>query len=93
MDGIKSFLAGYWDYARWYLVALGVLYLLMALVWRRPGKAFGLLLMGTYVTMVGYFLSVREELGFALETWLAIVILAGLVLGALLYYFVFIRTE
>ena len=93
MDGIKSFLADYWACARYYLIALGVFYLLMALVWRRPGKAFGVLLMGTYVTMAGYFLSVREEMGFAPETSLAVVIVAGLALGALFYYFVFIRTE
>jgi len=93
MEALKSFFVNYWAYARWYLIALGVFYLLMALVGRRPGKAFAMLILGIYVTMAAYFLSVREELGFALETSLGMVIIGGLALGALFYYFLFIRSE
>lgn len=91
MEGLKEFLKDYWDFARWYLLALGLLYLVMTLWFRRGGRATALLLIGVYVTITAYFLKVRESLGFSPEMALAVVIVSGLVFLAIVYYFVFIR--
>ena len=63
------------------------------LVLRRRGRAFAILLLGVYVTMTAYFLSVRESMNYTLETSLGAVVIFGLALMAVLYYFVFIRSE
>lgn len=93
MDAVKSFLAGYWAYAQWYLLAIAAVSLVTMLVLRRRGRAFAILLLGVYVTMTAYFLSVREDMGYSLWTSLGIVVVLGLAVMVVLYYFVFIRTE
>ena len=93
MDALKSFLEGYWAQAQWYLLGVGLLSVVTMLFLRRPGKAFAILLLGVYITLTLYFLSVHEGMGFSLETALGTVVVAGLALVALLYYFLFIRSE
>ena len=93
MSALKDFFTGYWHYADWYLIGIVVVYVVMVVAFRRPGKAFGILLAGLYVTMTAYFLSARERLGFSPETALGMVVVFGLALVAVVYYFVFIRTE
>ena len=92
MDVIKGFLMEYWDRTHWYLIGAGGLMLVIWLVLRRPGMAFALFLLVAYVTLAVHFMDVRESLGFAPETALAILIASGLGVGVLLYFFVFIRT-
>ncbi len=93
MDAVKSFLAGYWAYAQWYLLAMAAVSLVTMLILRRRGRAFAILLLGVYVTMTAYFLSVREDMGYTLWSSLGIVVVLGLALMVVLYYFVFIRSE
>ena len=93
MDALRGFLAGYWAHAQWYLLGVGVLSVVTMVLLRRPGKAFAILLLGVYITMTLYFLSVHEGMGFSLETALGTVVVGGLALMALLYYFLFIRSE
>jgi len=93
MDAIKQFFIGFWEYCRWYLVGIGVAYLILLIPFRQPGKAMGLLLLGLYVTLTAYFLSIYREMGFELEAALGVVILFGLALAALLYYAFFIRAD
>jgi hypothetical protein len=93
MDMLKDFLLGYWDHTQWYLITAAAVTLIIWLVLRRPGQAFVLLLLVTYVTLAGHFMNVRESLGFPLDTALAILIASGLSVGILLYFFVFIRTQ
>ena len=93
MDAVKGFLEGYWAHAQWYLLGVGSLSVVTMVLLRRPGTAFAILLLGVYVTMTLYFLSVHERMGFSLDTCLAVVVLSGLALVALLYYFLFIRSE
>ncbi|HUW56519.1 MAG TPA: hypothetical protein VMZ92_07780 [Planctomycetota bacterium] len=93
MGAIKDFFTGYWHFADWYLIGIVVVYLVALLILRRPGKAFTVLLTGLYVTMTAYFLSVRERLSFSQETALGMVVVLGLALAAVVYYFMFIRTD
>ena len=93
MDAVKSFLTGYWAYAQWYLLAMAAVSLVTMLILRRRGRAFAILLLGVYVTMTAYFLSVREDMGYTLWSSLGIVVVLGLAVMVVLYYFVFIRTE
>ena len=91
-DAIKVFLTGLWQQAQWHLLGIGALSLVLLVVFRRPGKAFVVLLLGVYVIGTTHFLSFRESMGFTLETALGVVVLLGLAVMALLYYFIFIRT-
>ena len=93
MDKLETFMLGYWDGYKYYVIALAVIFLVTAFISRRPMKACTILLMGVYVTLAIHFLSVRESMGYTLDWALGIVIGFGLVLGALFYYLIFIRTE
>ena len=86
------FWEGYWKFAEWYLIALAAVFLIAALFMRRPGAGFGILLFGVYVTLSWYFMTVYDTLGYSQEWALGIVIGSGLALGALFYYFIFVRT-
>jgi CHASE2 domain-containing sensor protein len=90
-EGI-SFFEGYWNFSMWALIVIAVVFVLMTWPMRRPGKAFAVLLLGVYATMAWYFLTIYEQVGFDIEYAVGLVILAGLVIGATFYYFVFIRT-
>ena len=87
-----SFLAGYWEFAQWALIATGVIFLILAIPMRRPGKAFGVVLLGLYATSAWYFMTVYDAYGYDFEMAVAAVIVIGLVVLAAFYYFVFIRT-
>ena len=93
MEEIKQFLVGYWDHCQWWLVGIGVVYLILLIPFRQSRKAMTVLLLGIYLTMTAYFLSVREEMGLDPDLSLGVVIGVGLALGALLYYFFVIRAE
>ena len=93
MESIKRFLIDYWEYCQWYLIGLAAVSLILLFPFRQRGKAAGLLLLGLYVTMSVYFLSVYRDLGFTDTTSLGVVIVFGLALGATFYYFFFIRAE
>ena len=85
-------LAEYWELAKWALLVLGVVVLFLAVPMRRPGKAFGVLLLGLYATAAWYFMTAYEHFGYDVELATALVILVGLLVLAIFYYLVFIRT-
>ncbi len=87
-----SFLAGYWEFAKWALLVIGVVFLVLAIPMRRPGKAIGLALLGVYASAAWYFMMVHDRFGYDLEMAIAAVIVVGLAVLAAFYYFVFIRT-
>jgi hypothetical protein len=93
MDAIQAFLTEYWNVMQWYLIGAAALTLVTWLLLRRPGKAFALLLLVVYVTLAAHFLNVREGLGFTPVTALAVLIVSGLAVGVILYFFVFVRTQ
>jgi hypothetical protein len=85
-------LAAYWELAKWALLVIGVVVLVLALPMRRPGKAFGVLVLGLYATAAWYFMTTYEQFGYEVELAMALVILVGLLVLAIFYYLVFIRT-
>ncbi|HUV38515.1 MAG TPA: hypothetical protein VMY39_02830, partial [Planctomycetota bacterium] len=91
METLRSFFTGYWEMCRYYLVAIGVLYLIILIPFRQPGKALAALVVGLYATLSVYFLSVYRQLGFEQEWALGVVIVIGLALCGLFYYAFFIR--
>lgn len=91
VEGV-SFLAGYWEFAQWALIATGVVFLVVAIPLRRPGKAFAIALLGVYASAAWYFMTVHDDFGWDIEMAIAAVVIAGLVVLATFYYFVFIRT-
>ena len=94
MEAIKDFFVGYWDYCQWYCIGIAAAWLIVLGPFRQPGKAWGLLLLGLYVTLTAYFLSVRyRQMGFELEMALGLVIVFGLALAGFFYYAYFIRSD
>ena len=91
-EGMK-FLAGYWQFSQTAVIVTGVVFLLMLWPLRRPGKGVAILLLGGYCTFAWYFMTVHQELGYGFATALGMVIFAGLVVLAALYYFVFVRAS
>ena len=87
-----QFWQSYWDFAEWYLIAVGVIFLVMLILLRRPGQAFGVLVLGGYATLSWHFMHVYDHLGYSQEWALGIVIGGGLALGSAFYYFIFVRT-
>ncbi len=89
-----GYLAGYWGVMKWALLVIGVIFLIIAVPLRRPGKAFAVLLLGVYATGAWYFMTIYDSrLEMTIETAIAVVVVAGLVVLGIFYYFVFIRTE
>lgn len=92
MQGV-DFLAGYWAFAQWALIVIGVVVLLLAVAMRQPGRAFAVLILGIYATAAWYYMTIYEDLGVDLEWAIAGVIAVGLVVVGTFYYFVFIKTK
>ena len=93
MEAIKNFFVDYWHFCQWYLVGIGVAYLILLGAFRQPGKAMGVLVLGLYLTMTAFFWSRREGWGVTEEAAIGIVIVTGLGIAALMYYAYFIRAD
>jgi len=76
--GSPTFLKGFWEFGKVALITIGVLFLLIALVMRRPGKAFAVLVLGGYATLAWYFMTVYKDLGYDVG-----IAMGGVVLGSL----------
>ena len=85
-------MADYWDLARWALLVIGLAFLILAIPMRRPGKAFGVLLLGVYATAAWFFMTRSDEFGLGAETAIALVVVVGLVVLGIFYYVVLIRS-
>jgi hypothetical protein len=86
-------LAEYWELAKWALLVIGVVVIVIAAPMRRPGKAFGVLLLGLYATVVWYFMTSYQHFGYDVEVAVGLVVLVGLFVLGVFYYLVFIRTS
>ena len=93
MPAARAFLAGYWAFAEWLLICLGVIVVLLVFPLRRPGKAFAVLLVGVYVTIAWYFLRESPRLNIRIPVALGCVICTGLVVLTVLYCLLFIRSD
>jgi len=95
MEAIRSFFVNYWAFSQWYLIGIGVVYLVILLPFRQPGKAGAFLVVGLYITLTAYFLttSAYKDMGLDKEWALGVVIVLGLALCGLMYYAYFIRSE
>ena len=90
---IRNYLEGYWQFSKLYLGGVCVLVIAMLLFGRHRMRAYGLFLIGIYVTVGFYFLSICEEpeIGIEWSTGVGIFLAGGVLVGAIFYYFVFIK--
>jgi hypothetical protein len=83
----------YWEFAKWAFLILFAVVLMLIWPLRRPGKAFGVLLLGLYGTFAWFFMSNYEHFALDVSVAIGITVVVGVVVLSTFYYFVFIRTS
>ena len=92
METWADFWTKYLEFAWPWLVGLVVLFFVGSLLVRRALKSALILLIGAFSTVIVYFMHHYVSLGLAFEHALGISIAAAVLVGAVLYYVVFVRS-
>ena len=93
MEALKSFLMDYWawEFTKYHLIALVVVFVVATGMFRRPGVALGVLVFGTYASLTMFLMQTYEHYDLTMEGALAIVLGGGLTVTAVAYYVIFVR--
>lgn len=93
MEALKSFLTDYWawEFTKYHLIALVVVFVVTTGVFRRPGVALGVLVFGTYTSLAVFLMRTHESYGLPIEWALAIVLGGALTVATVAYYMIFVR--
>jgi hypothetical protein len=94
MDTWAVFFQDYWGWnqAAYHLVALGVLFVVVAAMFRRFLLGLCLILAGGYLSLSVFFMNNYPRYGFDILWAFAIVVAAGLFIAVLFYFAVFVRS-
>lgn len=93
MEPLESFFREYWAWGpvEYHLIGLGVLFLIIAGIFRRPAIAVGVVVFGLYLSLAAFLVKTYAHHGFTMEWALATVIGGGLVVAIGVYYAIFVR--
>jgi len=94
MEPLKLFLQDFWawEVARYYLIGVGVMFLIVAFFLRRVLLGVCLAVVAVYGMLAVFLMSSYERHGFTMEWALAAILGGALVVAFVIYYAVFVRS-